>query len=104
MRLQQHCLAMLPLAAHEVFYEQLVSDFDATTQELCAFVGIPWSEDLRRFDQTAERRGVATASQTQVRRGLYDGRAQWRRYEAELAPVMPILQPWIEEFGYAGTP
>lgn len=100
MRLQQQCLAALPLASHDVFYEELVSDFDATTQALCGFAGIPWSEDLRRFDRTAEARGVTTASQGQVRRGLYDGRAQWRRYAAELAPVMPILQPWVEKFGY----
>ncbi len=104
MRLQQTCLNTLRLSYHELYYERLVRDFDATTQDLCAFVGIPWSENLRRFDQTAQARGVSTASQSQVRRGLYDGRAQWRRYEAELAPVMPILAPWIEEFGYAGTP
>ncbi|CAM3199877.1 hypothetical protein SPAN111604_09980 [Sphingomonas antarctica] len=100
MRLQRDCLAALPLAAHELRYEALVGDFDATTQALCRFIGIDWSDDLRRFDKTAERRGVSTASQTQVRRGLYDGRAQWRRYESELAPVMPILQPWIDAFGY----
>jgi tetratricopeptide (TPR) repeat protein len=104
MRLQQECLATLPLASHEVFYEQLVADFDGTTKTLCDFTGLVWSDDLRRFDRTAEARGVTTASQTQVRRGLYDGRAQWRRYEAELAPIMPILQPWIEKLGYAGTP
>lgn len=104
MRLQQQCLAALPLAAHHVSYENLIANFDTVTQELCEFVGIAWSEGLRRFDKTAERRGVTTASQTQVRRGLYDGRAQWRRYEEQLAPVMPILQPWIDEFGYAGTP
>jgi hypothetical protein len=100
MRLQQDCLAALPLAAHEFRYERLISDFDGSTQALCAFIGIEWSEELRRFDKTAERRGVSTASQMQVRRGLYDGRAQWRKYEAEMAPVMPILQPWIEAFGY----
>ncbi|HTI31205.1 MAG TPA: sulfotransferase [Sphingomonas sp.] len=104
MRLQQTCLAALPLAYHELYYERLVGDFDTTTRDLCGFLDIPWSKELRRFDKTAEARGVSTASQTQVRRGLYDGRAQWRKYETELAPVMPILQPWIEEFGYAGTP
>jgi hypothetical protein len=100
MRLQQDCLAVLQLAHHELYYERLVGDFDKTTQALCSFLGIPWSEDLRGFDKTADRRGVSTASQTQVRRGLYDGSAQWRKYETQLAPVMPILQPWIDAFGY----
>jgi hypothetical protein len=35
-----------------------------------------------------------------VRRGLYDGGGQWRRFAAEMAPVLPILQPWIDAFDY----
>jgi tetratricopeptide (TPR) repeat protein len=100
MRLQQDCFATLPLATFELRYPDLITDFDATTQALCDFTGVAWTEDLHRFDKTADRRGVSTASQTQVRRGLYDGRDQWRRYADQLAPVLPILQPWIDAFGF----
>jgi hypothetical protein len=55
---------------------------------------------MRQFDRTAKARGVATASVGQVRKGLYDGTRQWERYADQLAPVMPILAPWIERFGY----
>jgi hypothetical protein len=24
----------------------------------------------------------------------------WKRYRDELAPVLPILEPWIARFGY----
>ncbi len=91
----------LPLAFHEVNYHTLISDFDGTTQALCAFLGLPWDESLRRFDRTARSRGVATASASQVRRGLFDGRGQWEPFARHFEPVMPILQPWIEKFGYA---
>ncbi|HEX4848435.1 MAG TPA: sulfotransferase, partial [Novosphingobium sp.] len=91
----------LNLAMLEVHYHRLVQDFDATTREICSFIGLDWSEDLRRFDRTAQRRGVATASAGQVRRGLYDGTRQWEPYARHLEPVMPLLQPWIERFGYA---
>jgi hypothetical protein len=64
------------------------------------FVGLEWTEDFRRFDRTAQTRGVQTASATQVRRGLYDGRGQWRRYASQLAPALPILAPWVERFGF----
>ena len=37
----------------------------------------------------------------QVQRGLYDGTRQWEPYAEYLAPVMPLLQPWIDRFGYA---
>lgn len=93
-------LERYPLDWFELRYEALVRDFDSTTQELCAFLGVPWTEDLRTFDRTAQRRGVTTASATQVRQGLYDGSGGWRRYARQLEPVMPILAPWIEKFGY----
>jgi tetratricopeptide (TPR) repeat protein len=101
MRLTQSALERLRLEAREVHYHQLVQDFDATTRAVCAFLGLEWSEELRRFDRTARQRGVSTASVGQVRRGLYDGTRQWEPYADYLAPVMPILRPWIERFGYA---
>ena len=100
MRLIETARERLPLAVHEVHYHRLVQDFDETTRELCAFIGMPWSEDLRRFDRTARKRGVSTASAGQVRRGLYDGTRQWERHARALEPVMPILMPWVERFGY----
>lgn len=101
MRLTDLARERLPLAMMELHYHRLVQDFDATTRELCKFLGLEWSEALRDFDRTAEQRGVATASAGQVRRGLYDGTRQWQPYARQFEPVMPILQPWIERFGYS---
>ena len=88
------------LGFHIVRYEGLIADFDAETKAVCAFLDLEWDESLRRFDRTAKQRGVATASAGQVRKGLYDGSGQWRPYAEFLAPVMPILAPWVEKFGY----
>jgi tetratricopeptide (TPR) repeat protein len=101
MRLTELALERLPLHTHIVQYHRLVQDFDAETQALCAFAELEWSEEVRRFDRTAAKRGVTTASVGQVTRGLYDGTRQWEPYAEYLEPVMPILQPWIERFGYA---
>ena len=100
MSLMDRCFDRMPLTRHVVRYEDLIGDFDAAIQALCAFAGIDWSPGLRRFDLTAKRRGVTTASATQVRRGLFDGGGQWRRYADQLATVEPILRPWITAFGY----
>lgn len=100
MALQSASLARLPNPVHILHYEALVADFDGATQRLCAFLGLPWSTALRDFSDTARRRDVSTASVGQVRRGLYDGGGQWRQFAAELTPVLPILQPWIDAFGY----
>jgi tetratricopeptide (TPR) repeat protein len=101
MRLTDTAMSRLDLAFHEVHYHRLVRDFDATTREICAFTGLDWSQELRQFDATAARRGVSTASSSQVRKGLYDGTGQWQRYASYIEPVMPILQPWIEKLGYS---
>lgn len=102
MRLTEQALAKLPIAVLEVPYHRMVQEFDTMTREICAFVGLPWSEELRRFDRTARTRGVSTASARQVRRGLFDGTRQWEPYAEYLEPILPILQPWIEKLGYAG--
>jgi tetratricopeptide (TPR) repeat protein len=100
MRLIELCRSRLPLAFHEIRYDHLVADFKSTVRAFADFVGIGWTDEFHAFDKTAKLRGVRTASATQVRRGLYDGGGRWRRYREELAPVLPILAPWVERFGF----
>ncbi len=99
MRLIDVTREMLPIATHDVRYDQLVGDFEPTVRTLAAFIGIAWTDGFTRFASTAKTRGVRTASETQVRKGLYNGGGQWRRYADHLAPVLPILAPWVERFG-----
>ncbi|MFZ4109394.1 MAG: sulfotransferase [Polymorphobacter sp.] len=101
MRLQRHSLARMANPVFELRYEELVADFDGVTRRLCTALGLEWSEALRDFGATARQRNVSTASVGQVRRGLYNGGGQWQRFAAQLAPVLPVLQPWLDEFGYA---
>jgi tetratricopeptide (TPR) repeat protein len=100
MRLTELCRARLPLAFHEVRYDRLVAQFEATVRAMADFIGLEWTDDFHAFDRTAKARGVRTASATQVRRGLYDGGGRWRRYADQLAPVLPVLAPWVERFGF----
>ena len=82
-------------------HESLVEDFDTEVQAICAFIGVPWSEAMRDFAETAKRRDVRTPSAKQVRRGLYrEGMGQWRRYGDEVSEILPILEPWVAAFGY----
>lgn len=46
-------------------------------------------------------RRMKTPSAAQVARGLYSAAAGgWRNSRTALEPVLPILQPWVERFGY----
>ena len=101
MRLVEVQLAVLPLPVHVVDYAALVGNFDETTHALAEFVGVPWTEAARDFSRTAAAREVRTVSAPQVRRGLFDGTRQWERYRKQMAPVLPVLEPWVRKFGYS---
>jgi tetratricopeptide (TPR) repeat protein len=91
----------LPLEHTVVRHESLVEDFDATAREVCAFLGLPWTDALRSFADRIQDRGVATPSGAQIARGLSaEGMGAWRRYAAQLAPAEPVLAPWVARFGY----
>jgi len=95
-------LDRLPLDTLKIRYESLVADFEGQTKAMCDFLGIEWTARLRDFADTARANAINTPSSTQVGRGLYEsGVDQWRNYDFALKPVLPILQPWIEKFGYS---
>lgn len=90
------CLNLL-----ECRYEDIVTDFDNRVQGACEFVGIKWSDSMRRFNETAPMPALLSPSTQQVRRPLFrEGIGYWRRYADELKTVFPILDPWIVKFGY----
>ena len=92
----------IPMRVHPLRYEDLVANFESTSRDLCAFLGVEWNASMADFAQNARGRAIATPSSTQVARGLYvEGVNQWRNYAFALEPVMPILAPWVERFGYA---
>jgi hypothetical protein len=85
----------------EVRYEALVTDFDAEARALCDFLDLEWRHDMGAFAERARARLVRSISAPQVARGLYaDAVGYWRNYRDQLAPVLPILAPWVERFGY----
>jgi tetratricopeptide (TPR) repeat protein len=102
MGLVRECRQRLPLTLHEVRYEGLVADFDATVAALLEFLGLPWSDTVRDYAETARLRHVRTPSAAQVVQPLYrSSQGKWRNYRQQLEPVLPILQPWVRSLGYA---
>jgi hypothetical protein len=100
MRLAQAYLAGLPLDAQVLRYEDLVADFATETAKLCAFIGLPQDPAVTAFAGSANAADIATPSAAQVAGGVSgEGVGQWKRYETQLAPVLPALKPWIKAFG-----
>jgi Flp pilus assembly protein TadD len=101
MRLSEQYRNLLPLPQHVVRYESLVEDFEGTARAACGFLGIEWNPGLVDFAARARARGISTPSAAQVARGLNrEGQGAWRRYAKQMAPVLPLLDPWVRQFGY----
>jgi len=84
-----------------VRHEALVEDFDAVAAEVCAFLDLPFTEDLRDFARRVQDRGIATPSGAQLAGGLSaEGMGAWRRYATQMVGVLPTLRPWVKRFGY----
>jgi Flp pilus assembly protein TadD len=102
MQLMDVCRARLALQLHEVRYEDVVTDLEASARGLAAFLGAPFDPAMLRYRETALRRDVNTPSARQVVQPLYTRSvARWRRYESALAPVLPVLNAWAVRLGYA---
>jgi tetratricopeptide (TPR) repeat protein len=102
MRLSEFYRDILPVPQHVVRYESLVEDFEGTARAVCAFVGLGWNQSMFDFAAKARMRGISTPSAAQVARGLNrEGQGAWRRYREQMAPVLQLLEPWVERFGYA---
>lgn len=94
--------AVLPLNVHRVRYERMVENLEGEMRGLLAFLGIAWDPAVLDNQASAAARGhVRTASYSQVGEPIYKRSAgRWDRYRAQMAPVLPILAPWIERMGY----
>jgi hypothetical protein len=92
---------LMPDNIHEIRYEDLVGDFRHECSRLLDFLGLAWEDGIERFYETAAQRWVRTPSYNQVTRPLYsDAIGRWKNYARHLEEITPILQPFVEAFGY----
>jgi hypothetical protein len=84
-----------------VRYETLVTDLTQEMRAICGFLGLEWADGMGDFAARVQAREHATPSTAQLARGLdRSGMEQWRNYLEPLRPILPVLQPWVERFGY----
>lgn len=95
--------ALFPLKVHTIVYERLVEDVGAEVRPLFDFLGLEWRDEVLDHQATAKKRGlITTASYAQVVEPIYKRAAgRWQGYRKHLEPIFPVLQPWVEKFGYS---
>jgi len=102
MRTWMEAVRLLPLDYHRVRYEDLVTDFEIETRALLVFLGVGWDDSVLGHTEHAIKRGtINTASYHQVTQPIYQhAKFRWKRYAKQFEAVIPVLQPYIEYFGY----
>jgi tetratricopeptide (TPR) repeat protein len=90
-----------PLKIMDCRYEEVVEDFAGSMRAICEFVGVGYDASMENFSSVVRSDAIRSPSAQQVNRELYrEGLAQWRPYAAQLNAVTPLLQRWIDRFGY----
>ena len=90
------------LHLHIIKYENVVNNFDYTLRDLIKFLELEWSDNVKEFYKTAERRGIVnTPSYRQINQPLYKKSIErWKNYEGEFSEVKHILDKWKKIFNY----
>jgi tetratricopeptide (TPR) repeat protein len=101
MTLWEESRRRLPLDIHVLRYEDLVDDLEGSARQLFEFLGLGWEDAVLDYRSAARARYIVTPSYHQVVQPVYDSsRGRWRRFRAEMAPVLGLLQPFVAAFGY----
>lgn len=97
------CRAVFPLDVRMLRYEAMVADAGAAVRPLFDFLGLDWEEAALDHQKTAAARGyIRTPSYAQVMEPIYaSASGRWKRYEAQMREILPILEPWVERYGYS---
>jgi tetratricopeptide (TPR) repeat protein len=95
--------AMLSPHVLEVRYESFVADFERGVRDMAEFLQLSWHDAMLAPAEHARAKGfISTPSYSQVVQPVNQKAVgRWRAYERHLAPITPLLQPYLERWGYA---
>ncbi len=95
-------LELLPLDVQFIRYEALVEDLERETGAMLDFLSVPFDDRVLACADHARTGGrITTSGCRQVSGPIYKTSvARWRRYREYLEPVLPRLQPFVQQFGY----
>ncbi len=83
-------------------YETVVGDPGGAVARLGDFLEVADASSMMDFAGNARRKQfIATPSYAQVTQPMNTAAVgRWMNYREQFEPVLPVLQPWLERFGY----
>lgn len=98
----EHVQRLMEMPTHVIRYESIVEEREAELRRLFDFLDLDWHDAVMDHQSTALGRGrIKTASYAQVVEPIYTRSAgRWVNYRKYLEPILPLLAPWVDKFGY----
>lgn len=95
--------AMLSPHVLEIRYENFVAEFEREVRDMAEFLHVPWHDAMLAPAEHARAKGyISTPSYSQVVQPVNrQAVGRWRPYERHLQPVIPLLQPYLQRWGYS---
>jgi hypothetical protein len=85
-----HWRTNLPIAFHEIWYEDLVTNFERAAKDMFSFIGLEWRSEALAFYRN--QRVVDNSNAWNVRLPLYRSSiGKWRNYQQYLPALEEIL-------------
>ena len=84
---------LFPKKIYDISYEELTINQKDETQKLLNYCELDWDENCLNFHKN--KRGIETASASQVRQKMYQGSSEaWKKYEKYLQPFVKGLSKY----------
>ncbi len=76
--------------------------FEAAGAALRELLDLPWDEAIGSYRSQARDSTITTPSYRDVTAPISDRAvARWKAYESEMKPILTVLEPYVETFGYS---
>jgi len=103
MKIWQLYINTFSINLHTVKYEDLVTNFEKSINNILDFLEVEWSKNVLEFYKTSQvDRMISTPSYDQVNKPIYKKSLnKWQNYKDQMQNVLPILNKWVEKYNYS---
>ena len=104
MSLWLKCRDLLKIDYLESYYEELTDDLEGAAKRLIDYINLDWEEGVLGYWKTDNRRYLSTPSYQDISQPVYKRSVgRWAKYKNHLSAYLPILQPFVNRYGYPDT-
>lgn len=96
-----HLRNIITLPHITVRYEDTVQNLEKQAKRLIEFLDLDWEPGILQFHQRAAEQVISTPSYVAVTEPVHTRAVErWKHYQEPFVPLLPMLEPFIREFGY----